>query len=355
MLLHAVASCALAAAALAAGAPAVPTVELANVGHGQPPVQMPLIGLGTAGLGGWGNSNASVVAIKLWLQNGGRAIHGAWMYCNQQSIGQAIIESGVDRKELFVMSMLPQWHLGYNETLANFADTLQQLQLQYVDLYMFHWPGMYEDQLPMMAGKHPEVCGTSVLEVPPCKRGQPSWKQCRLGSWKAMLELQAAGKIRALGTSNFEVHQLQQLVETGSPPAVNQVSFHIGYHDDYLNDWCKKHKVVLQAYSPLGGGAIPKGQIPAVNAVATKHNVSSAQVALKWIVQQGVGAIPKADTTAYQLENMELWGGLSLSPAEMRSLSVLANPPGNGKNQDPASLMCIDHDQGRMARCLYLE
>jgi diketogulonate reductase-like aldo/keto reductase len=188
------------------------------------PVEMPLIGLGTAGLGGWGNSNASVTAIKLWLQNGGRAIHGAWMYCNLKSIGQAIKESGVDRKDLFVMDMLPQWHLGYNETLANFQDGLDQLGLDYVDLYMFHWPGMYENQLPMMADKHPEVCGKSVLEVPPCKRGQPSWKQCRLQSWRAMGELQKAGKIRALGTSNFEVPQLKQLVATGHAPAVNQVS-----------------------------------------------------------------------------------------------------------------------------------
>ena len=83
---------------------------------------------------------------------------------------------------------------------------------------------MYENQLPMMADKHPEVCGKSVLEVPPCKRGQPSWKQCRLQSWRAMGELQKAGKIRALGTSNFEVPQLKQLVATGHAPAVNQVS-----------------------------------------------------------------------------------------------------------------------------------
>ena len=123
---------------------------------------MPLIGLGTAGLGGWGSNNATVAAIKLWIQNGGRAIHSAWMYCNLKAVGEAINESGVPREQLFVISMLPQWHLGYNETMANFYDGLSQLQLDYVDLYLFHWPGMYENQLPMMPDKHPEVGSTAV-------------------------------------------------------------------------------------------------------------------------------------------------------------------------------------------------
>jgi diketogulonate reductase-like aldo/keto reductase len=188
----------LAATTISTASAAVPVVQTVSLQSPGGPVQMPMIGLGTAGLGGWGNSNASVAAITLWLKNGGRAIHGAWMYCNLESIGTAIKQSGVDRKELFVMNMLPQWHLGYNETMANFNDGLQQLGLEYVDLYMFHWPGMYENQLPMMAAKHPEVCGKSILEVPPCKKGQPSWKQCRLDSWRAMTELQKAGKIRAL-------------------------------------------------------------------------------------------------------------------------------------------------------------
>jgi diketogulonate reductase-like aldo/keto reductase len=110
----------------------------------------------------------------------------------------------------------------------------------------------------------------------------------------------------------------------------------------------------LQAYSPLGGGEIASGKVDAVNAVANAHNVSAAQVALRWIVQQGVAAIPKASTTDYQLENMDVFG-FELNASEMRTLSVMTNPPGNGQNQDPASMMCIDEDAGRMARCIYLE
>ena len=91
-----------------------------------------------------------------------------------------------------------------------------------------------------------------------------------------------------------------------------------------------------------------------MNAIAKAHNVSAAQVALRWIVEQGVAAIPKASTTDYQLENMDVFG-FELSASEMRTLSVMTKPPGNGQNQDPASMMCIDEDAGRMARCIYLE
>ena len=169
-----------------------------------------------------------------------------------------------------------------------------------------------------------------------------------------MGELQKAGKIRALGTSNFELPQLKQLLETGNPPALNQVPWHIGYHDDYLRDWSTRHKIVLQAYSPLGGGEIATGKLPAVNAIATAHNVTAAQVGLRWIVQQGVAAIPKASTTVYQRENMDVFG-FELTAAEMRLLSVMVNPAGNGQNQDSTSMMCIDEDAGRMARCFYLD
>lgn len=124
--------------------------------------------------------------------------------------------------------MLPPWHMGYNETLRSFHETLTQLNTSYVDLYMFHWPGVFVSNLPMDPATHTESCGIPVLDVPPCKRGRASWKQCRLDSWRAMLELQAQGKIRALGTSNFEVATLQELLDATPAAskgalAVNQV------------------------------------------------------------------------------------------------------------------------------------
>ena len=347
-----------AAAPAARAAPTVPTVPL-SVPAGAKPVSMPVIGLGSVfGFTPPGSTNVTEAAVELWLRNGGRAIHGAWMYCNQEAIGRGIKASGVPREDIFLMSMLPQWHLGYNSTMANFEDTLRQLQTDYVDLYMYHWPGMFVDQLPMEPAAHPEVCGTPVLDVPPCKQHSPSWKNCRLESWRAMSDLQKAGKIRALGTSNFEIPHLKELMNVpgGAPVAVNQMNFHVGYHDDFLNDFHKQHKIVLQAYSPLGGGALasPSKAPPSVGKIAAAHKKSAAQVALRFIVQSGAAAIPKAGTTEYQLENMDVFDW-SLTAAEMAELAVLAHPVPGGRAQETPSMMCIDNDAGRMARCEYLD
>ena len=106
---------------------------------------MPLIGLGTAFGSDAKGLNTTYTAVRSWLRNGGRAVHAAWMYGNQDAVGRAISDSGVPRSEIFLMSMVPQWNLGYNETIASFHSTLEQLGTEYLDLYMFHWPGMFSD------------------------------------------------------------------------------------------------------------------------------------------------------------------------------------------------------------------
>eukprot|EP00729_Bicosta_minor_P022718 gene22718-27264_t len=192
--------------AAVSAAPAVPTIPMWTPNGTYP---LPVVGLGTAF--GW-NDPARVTAYnatKLWLQNGGRAVHAAWMYCNQAEVGQAIRDSGIPRSELFIMSMFPQWTMGYNETKANFEDTLKQLQVDYLDLYMFHWPGVFMDQIPLLPPKHFETCNTRVTEVPPCKVGHWTWSNCRLESYRAINDLQQEGKIRATGVSNFEIPHLK--------------------------------------------------------------------------------------------------------------------------------------------------
>jgi hypothetical protein len=129
------------AAALSAPHPGVPSVPLWTP-PGLPMVTMPMTGLGSCfGFSPPGNTTTVHTAVLNWLRSGGRAIHTAWMYCNERAVGQAIQDSQVPRKEIFVMSMLPQWHMGYNETKASVASSLANLGLDYIDLYMFHWPG----------------------------------------------------------------------------------------------------------------------------------------------------------------------------------------------------------------------
>lgn len=315
---------------------------------------MPVVGLGSAfGFTPPGSTNNTYDGVLLYLQNGGRAIHTAWMYCNQESVGKAIKDSGVPREDIFLMSMLPQWHMGYNETMANFEDSLKQLQTTYVDLYMFHWPGLFPENIPMMDPPHVETCGIPVTEMPPCKQQSWGWKDCRLESWRAMSELQKAGKIRALGVSNFEVAQLQELIDLGTPPAVNQIEYHIGFHDDYLLEYAKNNSIVMQAYSPLGGGGLAKGNDPDIKMISEKYNVSAAQVALRFIVQNGVTLIPKASTYEYQYENLDIFK-FTMNTTEMKILGTKAQPNGRGV-RDPMSIMCVDESTGRMARCYYLD
>ena len=243
---------------------------------------------------------------------------------------------------------------------------------------MFHWPGMFVSNLPMGPGG--TACGVPVADVPPCKQGTPSWKRCRGESWRAMLQLQSAGKVRALGTSNFEVAQLQELLDATPPAssgalALNQVESHIGYHDDFLQAWCRAHGVQQQAYSPLGHGQLAKSTQPAVLAAAARHNVSTAQVALRFLVQSGLSAVPKAASPKYQLENRDVFRW-ALDADEMVALGALANPcadpalrplPLSGEAPatdahryergvgDGASMMCVEPATGYMARCSYLD
>lgn len=319
-----------------------------------PEVEMPMSGLGSCfGFTPPGSTTTVYDAVLLYLKNGGRAVHGAWMYCNQEAIGRAVADSSVPREEVFLMSMLPQWYMGYNETIANFEDSLTQLNTSYVDLYMFHWPGLFPQDLPMLDPPHVEVCGKPVLKMPDCKAGQWGWKRCRLETWRAMSDLQTQGKIKALGVSNFEIAQMQELVDLGTPPAVNQIEYHLGYHDDMLVEYGKNHSIIMQAYSPLGGGHLATSTDEPLKSIAAKHNVSVAQASLKFIEQRGVAAIPKASTAEYQAENLDL-AGFTLTETDMVALGSMANPNRRG-GADGMGMMCIDTATGKMARCYYLD
>ena len=128
---------------------------------------------------------------------------------------------------------------------------------------------------------------------------------------------------------------------------------HIGYHDDFLQAWCRAHGVQQQAYSPLGRGQLAKTTDPAVLAAAARHNVSTVQVALRFLVQSGLSAIPKSSNPKYQLENRDVFR-FALDADEMVALGALANPYERG-DSDGMSMMCVEPTTGYMARCSYLD
>jgi len=347
----------------------IPTLTLRGVdASGKPTtVPMPTIGLGTGfGFTPPGSTTGTYDGVLTWLKAGGRALHAARMYCNQEAVGLAIRDSGVPREELFVMTMIPQWHMGTAEAAASVEVSLKQLNLTYVDLVMVHWPGTFEWSIPMyptgdkrcgaapLPHCHMELCGDVLLEEPKCKAGEISWKKCRQQTWGAFKALQAKGLARTIGVSNFETWMLAEL---DPPAAVNQIPWRVGFHDDVLAEYSKKHGTVSQSYSPLAGSALAKAANDStIGLIAAAHKVSAAQVALRYIVQSGGAAIPKSSTTAYMKEDADVFSW-SLSSKEMLALALVNTPSAEGAKSmnDPTSMMCQNKTSGRMARCLYLD
>ena len=191
-------------------------------------VQIPCIGLGT-----WqaksGKETADAVTHALRL--GYRHIDTAAAYRNERSVGAAIARSGINREEVFVTSKLNNPDHGYEQTLAAFDKTLNELGMDYLDLYLIHWPN------PIMNRHH--------------------WQEANAGTWKAFEELYTAGKIRAIGVSNFLPHHLNELLKTTNiTPMVNQIRLCPGDTQDEVVNYCKEKQILLEAYSPLGTGKI---------------------------------------------------------------------------------------------------
>ncbi|MFF5010530.1 aldo/keto reductase [Streptomyces phaeochromogenes] len=239
----------------------VPVITLNNG------VQLPQLGFGT-----W---PVPADAVTTALEAGYRSIDTAAIYGNEKEIGGAIAASGVPREELFVTSKLWNADQGYDSTLRAFDTSLEKLGLDYVDLYLIHWP------LP--------------------SRG------LYLDTWRAFEKLYADGRTKAIGVSNFPVAQLQHLLDEGSVvPAVNQIELHPGFPQAELRAFHAAHGIATEAWSPLGQG---KGLLedPALAALAAKHAKTPAQIVLRWHVQLGHIVIPKSATPARIAENLHVF------------------------------------------------
>lgn len=246
-------------------------------------VQMPGLGLGVFKVG----DGAPVVnAVKSALRHGYRSIDTAAAYGNEEGVGLAIRESGADRKKLFVTSKLWNADQGYESTLRAFDRSLEKLGLEYLDLYLIHWP---------VAGKFTE-------------------------SWRAMTELYHEGRVRAIGVSNFQVHHLKTLLGTTDiVPAVNQVELHPLLIQQELRDFCTLNNIVVEAWSPLMKGNLG---LPLLEELAAAHHKSPAQIVLRWHLQHGIIVIPKSVHDHRIRENADVFD-FSLAADEMARLDAL--------------------------------
>jgi 2,5-diketo-D-gluconate reductase A len=258
--------------------PAIPTVKLNNG------VLMPRIGFGTNTLGGEVGTRSVADAISV----GYRLIDTAHIYGNEEAVGAGIKQSGINRKELFVTSKLWVDFAGYESTKKAFQTSIDKLGTDYLDLYLIHRP---------------------LGDVK--------------GSWKAMEELYKAGKIKAIGVSNFEPAQLADLMKDASvKPAINQIETHVFFQEHNLYDLLKKEKVQHEAWSPFAAGRNNIFSNPVLAEIAKKHNKTIAQVCLRWHFQRGVVAIPRSQNKAHMMENLGIFD-FELDKTDMQTITPL--------------------------------
>ena len=241
------------------------------------------------GLGVWqaGAGKETRKAVSAALESGYRLIDTAKLYGNERDVGAAVKESGIPREEIFVTTKLWNSDQGFESGLRAFEGSRRELGLEYVDLYLVHWP------------------------VP----------QLRNESWKALLKIREQGLARSIGVSNYTIPHLKELLSaTPVPPSVNQVEFHPFLFQRELLEYGQKHHIHLEAYSPLTRGRRLKD--PVIKEIAARYGRTPAQILIRWGLQHGLVVIPKSVRPERIRENADVFGFEIKSP-DMARLDAL--------------------------------
>ncbi|MBT2729879.1 aldo/keto reductase [Bacillus sp. ISL-75] len=262
-------------------------------------VKMPWVGLGVFKVT---EGEEVIQSVKAAIKNGYISIDTAAIYGNEEGVGQAIKDSGVPRDELFITTKLWNSEQGYESTLKAFETSLTKLGLDYLDLYLIHWPG------------------------------KDKYKE----TWKAFEKLYKEGRVRAIGVSNFQVHHLEDLISSAEiKPMVNQVEFHPHLTQKELLAFCKNEGIQLEAWSPLKQGQLLSE--PVLEDLAHKYNKSVAQVILRWDLQHGVVTIPKSIKEHRIIENADIFD-FELSTEDMDKIDGLNQDSRAGSHPDTMSV-----------------
>ncbi len=265
-------------------------------------VTIPCVGYGT-----WQTPSGDIAyeSTLAALKAGYRHIDTAAGYGNEADIGRAIRDSGIPREELFITTKHWITERGFAKTVAAAEASMAALGVDYLDLYLIHWP-----------------CVEKVSE---------NWRTINGGTWRGFEKLYKDGKIRAIGLSNFLPEQITALMETCEvKPHVNQIEFHPGYYQPELVRWCKEHDILVQAWSPLGCGTVLAD--PTLAKIAAKHGKTVAQVCLRFALQSGVLPLSKSVHEDRMISNTQLFD-FELTAEDMTAIMTM--PPIGYSNFHP--------------------
>lgn len=268
-------------------------------------VEIPCMGLGT-----WQSKDEIArISVLSALSHGYKLIDTAAAYGNERGVGAGIKDSGMKREEIFVTSKLRNADHGYKATLDAFDLTMSKLGLDYLDLYLIHWPNPVQFR--------------------------STWKKAMQDTWKAFEELYEAGKICAIGVSNFMPHHIEALMETAKiKPMVNQLKLCPGITQPEIVDYCSKNGILVEAYSPFGTGTVFGSE--KMQELAKKYNKTVGQLCLRWCWQMGFVSLPKSANPMRIKDNAQIFD-FEIEKADMDIISALEGA--GGEIPDPDNIL----------------
>ena len=259
---------------------------------------IPQLGLGTWPL----DDDQVAAAVVSAVEAGYRHIDTAVKYGNEEGVGNGIRASGVDRSEMFVTTKLDGQFQGHDRAVAGLEGSLKRLRLDYVDLLLIHWPLPSRDEF--------------------------------ISTWKTFERLQAEGKVRSIGVSNFKPAHLERLLaETDVVPAVNQIQLSPAITRVAEREFNARHGIVTESYSPLGGSGASLLGAPLLSQLGEKYDKTPGQLVLRWHVQNGLVVIPKSGDPERMRENLDVFD-FALDPQDLAELAILDEGPGAGNDSD---------------------
>ena len=254
-------------------------------------------------------------SVQTAIRTGYRHIDTAATYQNEVSVGQgvraAMDELGLERKDLFVTTKVWNDHRGYDLAMKAFEESMEKLQLDYVDLYLIHMPA-----------------------VP---KWRDDWREINASTWSALEELYKQGRVKAIGISNFLAHHVSALIEdTEIKPMVNQIEYHIGFGQEETAAYCQKEGMVVEAFSPLGSGGVLSNEMLAE--VAAKYNKLPSQIGLRWLLQKQIIPLSKSLNPDRMASNLQLYD-FEITEEDMKVLDSIPFCGGMGFNPDEAEIL----------------